>query len=617
MTSPGRREPDASAGAVATGRAPRVRHELLLVAALGLGCWLLFVANCRVIATNDSLGTALAPFALWAGDGLVLDAFLRDEEIQGLYCFTRDARGHWRNAFPSGTTLLAAPLYFPLLFAGDLDPLEPRFLPIARVAEKYAGATLATAAVLALYSLLRRSLERPAAALGALAFALGTPVWSVASQALWQHAPAALALALGLRLLLVDEPRVGTSAAAGLATALLVAVRPPDAIFAAALAGIALRRPSRAVAVPFFAASGAGGLALIAYNLGSFGSLSGGYSVFAHQFGFSFRSLLGLLVSSQGLLVYCPFLLFLVRPGRLPRGVDRVDATLLGASWLATLGLYSSYSPWWGGEHFGARFLIDGLPILFFLGGAAWTIPRLGPRQVAQFAALGLAIGIQAVGAFYFPAGDSRRVANTEPRFFSVRGSLPWLAFQAGAPAAQLKPLAHRAGANVGDGGLDVRLGFASIPPALWRAGSWHPVEFEIENRSARRIVTRGWYGAQGAARLVVVWRGVRASFQEVSEFGLRGDLEGGVRRHLVHQLVAPTSAGRYLLEAMLIEKDDWGGRILARAGPRTVRVSDQPPPVHDTSKILFLEDFEGGDLGAWIAGDDDASAAEASGANR
>ena len=587
------------------------RSDLLVAAALGLGCWLLFVANCRVIASADSLATALAPFALWSGEGLELDASVEQGGLQGIYCFTRDRRGHWRNAYPPGTTLLAAPLYFPVLWATDLDPLEPPALPLARLAEKYAAATLATLAVLVLYSLLRRSLARPAATLGALAFALGTPVWSVASQALWQHGPAALALLLGLRLLLTDRPGVWTSAAAGLAAALLVAVRPPDAIFAAALAAMALRRSARVVAIPFLATSAAGGLAFVAYNWSTFGAVIGGYSAFDLQFGSSLRGLLGLLSSNQGLVVYCPFLLFFLKPGSAPRDVDRVDTTLLVASWVATLLFYGCFSAWWGGEHFGARYLIDGLPILFLLGGGAWAIPRVAPRAIALLAALGVAIGIQAVGAFYFPAGDSRRVSNVEPRFLSLRRSLPYLALAAGAPPPELAPLARAPGAVEAGGRVEVRLDLAFPAPRYWTPGGWHPVEFRIENRGPGRLPARGGYGAQGAARLLLFWRSTTTPFWEASEFGLRGDLEAGASRRVVHQLVAPTVEGQYLLEAVLIEKDDRGGRVLARLEVGRVQVRSDPPGLPKAADVLFLGDFEGGDFAGWIVDGAESPAAE------
>jgi hypothetical protein len=86
--------------------------------------------------------------------------------------------------------------------------------------------------------------------------------------------------------------------------------------------------------------------------------------------------LYGLLLSpSRGLLVYAPYLAFALAALALAwRRDGEVARRLRGLSlvWLATLALYATYTEWWGGRVFGARFLDDLAPVLF--AALAWGI---------------------------------------------------------------------------------------------------------------------------------------------------------------------------------------------------------------------------------------------------
>lgn len=572
----------------------RARPDFLLGAALGLGCWLLFVANGRIIATEDSWGTALSPFAIWAGQGLRLDAFVPAEGETGSYAIVRDLEGHARNTYPPGAALIAAPLYLPLVWSEGLDPREPAVLPIARIAEKHAAATLSAAAVVLLFTLLRRSTGRAQAALWAAVFGLATPVWSVASQALWQHGPGALALLVALRGLLVDRPTTGLSALSGLATALLVAVRPPNALLAAGVAAVAMRRDGRRVAAPFLLVAAAGIAALARYNWAHHGSLVGGYTAFRIEFVRPGQHLLGALLSNRGWLVYCPFLLWLLWPARLPRGIDREDALCLSGGVGALVLFYASFKTYWGGENFGNRFFIEAMPILILLGAGSLDGPQRALRRWALRGALGVAIGIQAVGVFWFPSGDSARLANREPLFWSLRRSVPALALGAGLPPVQLHPLVRLGNHRAASAEASASIELAVAPPRQWMPRGWHPVELRVENRGRGVLPAHGSFGAVGAVRLQVIWRAVEGPAWEASEFGLGGDLAPGEWRQVALTLVAPETRGRYQVEIQVVQRTDELPRSLAGITPMRVAV----PP----AGLLFWSDFEDGGVREWSA---------------
>ena len=77
-----------------------------------------------------------------------------------------------------------------------------------------------------------------------IATALGSSLWSVASQALWEHGPAALLLTLTMLLLKPGPLAPGRMFLGGLAAGLLVVVRSIDVVFAlVVLAWVARAHP--------------------------------------------------------------------------------------------------------------------------------------------------------------------------------------------------------------------------------------------------------------------------------------------------------------------------------------------------------------------------------------
>jgi hypothetical protein len=141
---------------------------------------------------------------------------------------------------------------------------------------------------------------------------------TVASQALWQHGPAALALSLAIWLLLPERPSRARLALAGVAAAALVAFRLVDVILALAiLARVAWTSPLGLVWL--LPAPVLGAAALLGWNLGVFSTVTGGQAyleslhptVHGLPGGARSRDLLtgaeGTLVSpSRGLLIYTP-----------------------------------------------------------------------------------------------------------------------------------------------------------------------------------------------------------------------------------------------------------------------------------------------------------------------
>jgi len=262
----------------------------------------------------------------------------------------------------------------------------------------------------------------------ALAYGLGTCVWSASSQTLWQHGPMELFLALGtLFLMRLDRPR--SAYGVGLCYALAYACRPTAAL-AIGAAGLYYLLVNRRALLRFALASLPVGLTLSAYNLHYFGKLLVfGQLVGAHKatavalaksstvaapvvasakgvFGTSLaEGISGILISpSRGLLVFSPILIFAFwglvrvwRDGRFaplrPVTIAALGMCLVAARWYC----------WWGGWCYGYRLLSDAVTLMAFLAIPVAEEVRRRRALAATFClCLVWAISVQVVGAFSY-----------------------------------------------------------------------------------------------------------------------------------------------------------------------------------------------------------------------
>jgi hypothetical protein len=396
-------------------RTDRAWAVLLFVLAL-----LVYNANLRVIALGDSRATRFMPFALLRGS-LTLDDFR--EQVVGFFSGTiywaEEIGGHLVPRYPIVTPLLVAPLYAPATLYLEKTGWEQRSLAFtAALMEKIAASTVAALSAALLYLLLRRRAPRGDAVLLTMAYAFGTNTWATSSQALWQHGPAQLLL-VGALLAVTGDWTPRRLAVAGLLCGLLIANRPPDVLLAGSLAlYLAASLPDKRLLV-WFAAPIAlvGGLAF-AYNLHYFGHPMGHYPLMTvmGRF-FSYPPLwgtLGLLLSpAKGLLVFSPFLFFLVaRPFVTGAPADRLLTLCLTLGVVAQILLYAR-TDWRAGYCYGPRFLIDLLPILIWM--LVPVLARMGLALRLVFAAGVLAaMAIQVIGVLYYPTGQSDKVVTRD-----------------------------------------------------------------------------------------------------------------------------------------------------------------------------------------------------------
>jgi hypothetical protein len=340
------------------------------------------------------------------------------------YVFTEAPNGHLEPIFPIGTALLTAPIYiagFALAQASgrSLDLTAPSFEPERLAYEKSAANLVAAAAAALLFLCAMRLATLPAALLSTVAFAFGSEMWTIGSQALWQHGTVAL-VTLAMLFALLGVPNTASRSRAlliaGVCAGFLPVVRPTALAFSLAGLAFALRfgGPRRLL----FVLGGALGCAPgVAWNLAVFHKLVGGYAVNVPSYSASISQALtavaGLLVSpNRGLLVFTPFVLFAAAGAVRAFRSDSPEAYLLRyccIASLATFANYAFYGSWDGGAAFGPRFLTDLMPTAGLL--LAFALPRNLPELRARKVFTGFAIVAIVVSCLVQLAG-----VNGEPK---------------------------------------------------------------------------------------------------------------------------------------------------------------------------------------------------------
>jgi hypothetical protein len=320
--------------------------------------------------------------------------------------------------YPPGAALLAAPAYWlahqplTLFYVDDAD--DPNDTPIPFPLDSPAPgaivAALATAVAMGLVAQTVFSIggsQLQAVATGYVG-GLATPMWATASDALWQHGPAAMWVALALYLVSRDKLMLS-----GLAFGMVVLTRPPLIVIAICV-GLYVGWNRRSLSSTARIAFGtlAGLAALLAFNWWVWGTLtvSGGYGADFVNRTFSlnvvgyaenlFRALFDL---NRGLFLYAPFLLLLI-PGLRAAwrsGPDWARAAAVGGV-LYLLLVYKA-NRFSGGDGFiGYRYPLEALTaaaVLLFASYRGWVSRR--PLIVRAF---WVAVAIGVVPQIYWKA---------------------------------------------------------------------------------------------------------------------------------------------------------------------------------------------------------------------
>jgi hypothetical protein len=388
-------------------------------------CFVCFNVNGRELGTYDSQPSKFLAREILARHTLTLDATVAEVPAYGLRPgFVHTADGHYRSAYSIVPALEAAVVGWPLAALHIIDltgPLSPNLLA------KLTASLLSSVAVLFAFLIARRYASDTVAAFVALGFGLGTNIWALASQTLWQHESVLAGLTLALFYLTAASsltPGWGlwiASAGLGLAGWARPQVAPAIAVLALCLITRRGRRRDLFALVPLAICSALALWLNVRWFGHPFGAVPHLESLHPLLHGVDgslsrtpWQNAAGLLFSpSRGLVIYSPIVLVTLLS--LPLAwKEGLRGTLLWC-WLAAIAqfaLYAGYSVWWGGHTYGPRYTIDLLPLLLPLAAAGATIlVRTRAGAVAGSAALAWSVLLAATGAWCYPA----EAWNTDP----------------------------------------------------------------------------------------------------------------------------------------------------------------------------------------------------------
>ena len=402
----------------------------------------IFLANLREMAPDDTVPTRYLPFSILTRQSLNVDGYI-DLHLRsylngmigyGPY-FAAHVDGHWMSAYPIVTSIVVTPLFIPsAIYAAhrDIEPSSSKMRFLALASEKLSAAILAALGVALMYLALRRLLPESGALTLTFIYALASPTWNVSSQALWLENLNELSLVLLIWALLADRGTRRSAAWIGLALALAIANKLTNAVFAfPMIAWFCFREPRRAremeEATPgariasLFVPLAVLGLFVLWYNFHYFGDILGAYRYTFEDLGYAgvaagfqgtwskfFEGATGLLISpNRGLFIFVPWTLLSVWGAvRLwresPFGWER---WLFVGCFLEYL-VYAKLGRWYGGYTFGPRYLTAFIPVLVLCLVPVWRTLVTAPRRAVFALLVFLAIGVQFLGVFNYPNGE-------------------------------------------------------------------------------------------------------------------------------------------------------------------------------------------------------------------
>jgi hypothetical protein len=436
----------ASSGGTEPGKEPPSSHRLLWeILVIFLVCFLVYNTATGIRMSGDTTPAQIIPLSILKYGEISADHFLTYfNTTDNLYAFV-EVNGHYYSYFPIVTPVLVAPLYIlPYILGTAMQvPLNSDFIPsVAR----FVAAFIAAAGVVVVYLTLHGLVSRTAALVTTATYAFATSTWAISSQALWQHGMVQLLLALLLfTIVRNEEGEAGWHLVAmGVLSGLLAMARPPDALLLIPVIIYVLRYhrgKAHLYLLPAFLAA----LPFLLYNLSIFGSPLGGYEKNLGLFGLGPEIVMhyaGFLVApNAGFFIFSPVLLFGIwgyfRTRDIRNSRIRELMVLYGPVLLLLVLLYSFYTIWMGAAY-GPRFLAGLLPVYILYVGLFldYAVRSFTGRRRAGILAvfsllLAIAIGIQIIGAFYYPF--LRDVSMDDQRVWDPADSLILRSYRDGA----------------------------------------------------------------------------------------------------------------------------------------------------------------------------------------
>ena len=525
---------------------------------------IVFLCNGRTISGGDSVPAKNLPLSILREGNFYLDRLVQPGAKKIPY-YLRESDGHYISDYPVGAALLALPFYVPSV-AANVSPAGRIFAEL----EKVSAATIVALSAVLVFAAAAQLTSLWMALAIACVYAFASSNLSVASQALWQHGPAELALAAAIYCLVRARGDPRWAAYAGFPLAVEVVTRPVDFLLAAPLT-IYVFFYYRRQFLPFIAGTIPALAFQLWYNAAYFGNplrmqffgepsaavdqLAAGSGLWSTPF---FHGMASVLLSpGRGLLFYSP--IFALSLAMLAMAWRRGGDVLLRSLSIGTLLVIIVDAKWnrcTGGNSYGPRLLADLSPVLALaLYPLEAKIRRDRAMQIAVALLAGWSIMAHAIGAYSGDLGwnlwalkdpgarmwlwsDNPVVNPLERRIDSMRIAMRHV------PTSRDSP-------NLLDAECGVR---GDLPTSVAPGGT---VSVPIRARNTGRAVWRaGRTNERGAVSLRWQWQqnGKRVGEMEASR-GLHLDVFPGDSIDLEAALGAPDKPGDYVMAIGLMSE--------------------------------------------------------------
>jgi hypothetical protein len=394
--------------------------------------FIIYNLNFRNIDSADTLATSLLPFAILDTHVPWLTASSPLIQPENIVSFISRSNNLY-SVYPIVTPVLVTPLYVIPYIAMmalhiPLDMSNSTCFLIVFVMEKIAASFITSAALVVFFAGLKEIVRKNIALITTLILAFGTCMWSINSQALWQHGMIALLFSILFYLVVRNEKQEDFRIyiLLGIFSALLVFTRPSD-MFLALPTFVYTAFRKRPYFLTYCVSGIITALPFLMYNESAAGNIFGGYGSLLSEFSFGFQALVhlaGVLISpNRGLFIYTPIaLLSLLGILKIKSRIKNPELQRLfycfGIAFILEILVYSTFNCWWAGTTYGPRFFSGSLPLIFILAGI--FLDSLGDsdnndrRDSASARIVCLVIVslilwsvfVQIVGAFYYPNGN-------------------------------------------------------------------------------------------------------------------------------------------------------------------------------------------------------------------
>lgn len=396
--------------------------------------FLIFMSNGREISNGDTTPAFFTAVNLAKHGTIYLDDLHDYIAYNNMPYYISQQRGHILSNYPIMPGIMAAPVIAPFVWMGMVEKGDGDL--VWNYLTKISGAFYTALAVWMMYLTLGLFIQKESALLLSFLYGMGTALFPIAAQSLWQHGPSVFWWGVCLYFMIRSYQTQTNSSPqqnakshiprwliiGGIAAGFAILCRNTNGLMVA-FCSMALLCHFRYRALYFIVPAGLLTALLLAYNYYYFGSWKGGLVVLlTFQWELDrissgqwstpvLTGLAGLLISpSRGIFIFSPFLMFAIWGMwsciRNQSGVNRLLIWLIPAPILLLL-LFSKYSVWWGGNsHFGPRYQIETFPFFMIYLAVVWKQILSKRFILILFFLLSLySVWVQLVGAFCYPGG--------------------------------------------------------------------------------------------------------------------------------------------------------------------------------------------------------------------